>query len=80
MAAARLGEVDAALDVLRSELSSEYEWARLAAAIVLDEMDEQARAAIPALQEALVDQPNKYIVRVANHALNELLGTNHSTP
>jgi uncharacterized sulfatase len=79
-ASARLGEVDMALDVLRSELTSEHEWARLAAVIALDEMDEQARPAISALQGAMIDQPNKYIVRVANRALNELLGTNHSTP
>jgi hypothetical protein len=40
-------------------------------------MNEQARPSIPALKKALVNQPNKYIVRVANRALNELLGTNH---
>ena len=43
-------------------------------------MDEQARPALQALQEALVDQPNKYIIRVANRAVNELLGTNHQVP
>ena len=54
-----------------------YSFWLLAAAIVLDEMDEQAKPAIPALKKALVNQPNKYIVRVANRALNELLGTNN---
>ena len=43
-------------------------------------MDEQARPAIPALKQALVKQPNKYIVRVANRALNELQGTQNTVP
>lgn len=79
-AAAKLGETEPALAVLRDELQSEHPWGRLAAVIVLDEMDEQARGAIDALQRALHDQPNKYIVRVANRAVNELLGTNHQVP
>lgn len=79
-AAARLGEVDAALGVLQNELQSDHQWGRLAAAIVLDEMNEQARPAIGALEGALQDQPNKYIVRVANRAINELNGTNHKVP
>jgi uncharacterized sulfatase len=76
-ALAKLGESKLALAVLEAELQSEHQWGRLAAAIVLDEMDDQARPSIPALKKALVNQPNKYIVRVANRALNELLGTNH---
>ena len=79
-AVARLGDPPRALPVLTGELRSEHQWARLAAAIVLDEMDEQARAALPALRQALVDQPNKYIVRVANHAINDLQGTDHTVP
>ncbi|MDG2213085.1 MAG: sulfatase-like hydrolase/transferase [Verrucomicrobiota bacterium] len=76
-ALAKLGDVKSALPVLEAELQSEHQWGRLAAAIVLDEMDEQAKPAIQALKKALVNQPNKYIVRVANRALNELLGTNN---
>ena len=77
-ALAKLGDLESALPVLETELQSEHQWGRLAAAIVLDEMDDQARPAIPALKKALVNQPNKYIVRVANRALNELLGTNNT--
>ena len=77
-ALAKLGDLESALPVLEMELQSEHQWGRLAAAIVLDEMDDQARPAIPALKKALVNQPNKYIVRVANRALNELLGTNNT--
>ena len=76
-ALAKLGDVKSALPVLEVELQSERQWGRLAAAIVLDEMDEQAKPSIPALKKALVNQPNKYIVRVANRAINELLGTNN---
>jgi uncharacterized sulfatase len=79
-AMARLGDPESALGVLTEELKGEYEWGRLAAAIVLDEMDEQARPAMPALKAALKNQPNKYIVRVANRAINELAGTNHQVP
>jgi len=76
-ALANLGDIKSALPVLEAELQSEHQWGRLAAAIVLDEMDGQARPSIPALKKALVNQPNKYIVRVANRALNELLGANN---
>ena len=76
----KLGFPGQALPTLEAELKSEHQWGRLAAAIVLDEMDEQARSAIPALKQALVKQPNKYIVRVANRALNELQGTQNTVP
>jgi len=79
-AVAKLGQTAPALEVLRQELQSEHEWGRLAAAIVLDEMDQQAAPATADLKQALRDQPNKYITRVANRALNELLGTDHQVP
>ena len=79
-AAAKFGLTEKALSVLEAELESEHQWGRLAAAIVLDEMDEQARPALGALKNALKDQPNKYIVRVANRAVNELEGTNNQVP
>jgi uncharacterized sulfatase len=67
-----------ALAELSESLESPEEWSRLHAAIALDEADEQARPALPALQKTLKKQPNKYIVRVANKAVNDLLGTNNS--
>ena len=76
-ALARMGEPKEALPTLKQALAGPHQWARLQAAIVLDEMEEQARPAIPELKQALVGQPNKYIVRVANRALNDLLGTNN---
>ena len=80
-AVARMGAPDMAIPVLVSELKSEHQWGRLAAAIVLDEMDEQARPALDALQQAVKQrQPNKYIVRVANRAVNDLLGTENRVP
>jgi len=79
-AIAKLGEPSAAIEVLERELNSPHQWGRLAAAIVLDEMDDDAKPAVESLKAALVDQPNKYIVRVANRALNELLGTNNQVP
>lgn len=76
----RMGHTDPALHVLATQLSGDNEWARLEAAIVLDELDEVARPELEALQAALVDQPNKYIVRVANKAVNDLLGTDNKVP
>jgi len=68
---------DRALPVLIQELGSDREWVRLNAAIVLDSIGDKARPAIPALKEALKDKQNKYVVRVANHALNVMLGTDN---
>jgi uncharacterized sulfatase len=67
-----------ALSELSKSLKSPEQWSRLHAAIVLDEADEKARPALPALQKALKNQPNKYIVRVANKAINDLLGTDNT--
>jgi uncharacterized sulfatase len=69
-----------ALDELAKSLESPEEWSRLHAAIALDEADEQARPALPALQKALKNQPNKYIIRVTNKAVNDLLGTHKQVP
>ncbi len=73
----KIGMEDKALPVLIDELGSDREWVRLNAAIVLDGIGEKARPAIPALKEALKDKQNKYVVRVANRALNVMLGTNN---
>ncbi|MDP6538140.1 MAG: sulfatase [Planctomycetota bacterium] len=79
-ALARSQRVERALSVLVAELSGPNPWARLEAVGVLDDLDEAARGTLPALEAALLDQPNKYIVRVANRARNELLGTGHEVP
>jgi HEAT repeat protein len=73
-----MGKPGEALPVLIETLSSEYPWGRLQAAIVLGEMGEQARGAEGALKKALTGQPNKYITRVANRALNVMNGTNNA--
>ena len=70
-------EVGRGLPVLAAELEGRAQWARLQSAIVLDELEELAFPWIPHLQRCLDGQPNKYITRVANRALNELLGTSH---
>lgn len=79
-ALARLGRDEQSLQVLTQELASQQQWVRLQAALVLDELDEKARDAVPALQAALKDKQNKYVVRVANRALNDLLGTSNEVP
>ncbi len=67
-----------ALPVLTEELQSPKEWVRLQSALVLDSIGDRARPAIPELREALKDTHNKYVVRVANRALNQMLGTSNT--
>lgn len=76
----RLGDPESALPVLVEVLDNGAQWARVHAANVLDEMDEQARPAVAAMErnkayrEGMVAK-GKYTVRVLNRALNELLDT-----
>jgi uncharacterized sulfatase len=60
------------LTVLANELHDSSEWNRLNAALVLDELGDKSKPAIPALKMVMNDK-NKYVVRVANHALNSML-------
>lgn len=76
----RMEEPEAAVPLLIDELASHEQWTRLHAAIALDEASDVARPAEAALERALTDQPNKYIVRVANKALNDLRGTANTVP
>jgi uncharacterized sulfatase len=73
----RMNKPEKALPILAAELDGEQPWGRLQAAIVLDEIGEMARPAEDALRKALSGQPNKYITRVANRALNVMNGTNN---
>jgi uncharacterized sulfatase len=75
-AAQRLGRVDKLIEGLANRDPS----TRLMAAQALDELGEKARPAIRALQIARQDQENRYLVRVANHALNSLLGESTQVP
>ncbi len=70
----KANQTDAGLAVLTNGLKHDNDWVRLLAAQVLDEMGEQARPTIGDLQGVMQDE-NKYVVRVANHALNLLLET-----
>lgn len=76
----RLGLTTKGLATLERHLAGDNEWARLEAIIVLDELGEVARPSLTAMKRALAGQPNKYIVRAANKAVNDLLGTDHSVP
>jgi uncharacterized sulfatase len=74
-----------ALPVLIREMTNGGQWERLQAAIVLDEIDEQARPVAEQMREGLKYQKGfnskgKYRVRVMNRALNELNGTNNTVP
>lgn len=68
------GHAAAALTILEQSLSDRDGWVRLQAAQALDELGETARPALDALKAAIGDRENKYVVRVANHAVNTLTG------
>ncbi|MCS1409844.1 MAG: hypothetical protein M2R45_03030 [Verrucomicrobia subdivision 3 bacterium] len=79
----RLDQPRDALPVLTRVLKEGEQWERLHAAIVLDEIDEQARPVIEAMRAALTPRRDlyaggKYTVRVINRALNQLEGTNRT--
>ena len=81
----RMDRPKKALNVLAQELKTGSQWERLHAAIVLDGIDETARPAIKAMQQALEPRKDlyangKYTIRVINHALNQLLGTDNQVP
>ncbi|RUL87074.1 DUF229 domain-containing protein [Tautonia sociabilis] len=72
-ALARLGRDDSALPPLINALASDNDWVRLLAINVLDRLDERASPAEAALRTALKD-PNDYVVRVAEHAVEAFEG------
>jgi uncharacterized sulfatase len=81
----RLGQPTAALPVLTKELKQGSQWERLHAAIVLDEIEDQARPVIPQMHAALKPRTDlyangKYVIRVLNRALNQLEGTQRQVP
>lgn len=81
----RMGDSEPALPTLVKLLDQGEQWERLQAAIVLDEIDQQALPVIEAMRSALVPRKGlyadgKYVVRVINHALNELEGTDRVVP
>ena len=79
----RMDRPEKALPVLVEVLDDGQQWERLHAAIVLDEIDEQARPVLDAMirnkayRNGMVAN-GKYTVRVLNRALNELLGTSET--
>jgi uncharacterized sulfatase len=81
----RIGKPDAALATLVDVLDNGSQWARVHAANVLDEIDDQAKPVIDGMKRNNAYRKGfvangKYTVRVLNRALNELLGTNNTVP
>lgn len=81
----RMGQVDSALPSLVQELHGDRQWVRLNAAVALDEIDGEAEPVLSDLKQSLQPRAEllhrgKYVVRVVNRALNELLGTHNEVP
>ena len=70
----KLGKSSEALPTLEEIIQHEDSWVRLQAALVLDEAAEACRPLLPQLKKAMQDE-NRYVVRVVNHTINVLEGT-----
>lgn len=80
-----IGESEVALPTLVKHLDSGEQWERLHAAIVLDQIDDQARPVIAEMHKNLEPRNDlyangKYVIRVLNRALNQLEVTSRSVP
>lgn len=73
----KVGQFSASVNRLTVELNSDDEWVRLLSAQVLDEIGENARPAEKQLQQRIDEDQNKYVVRVANRALNVMNRANN---
>ena len=58
--------------ILSQGLEAENEWTRLQAALVLDDFQDVLRALEDEAKNQINSDPNKYVVRVLNHGLNNL--------
>ena len=67
-ALAKLGRVDEGVEALIREMGNPDKGARLYAVDALDNLGEQARAAVPVLRRAVTDEFD-YVQRIARHAL-----------
>lgn len=81
----RFDKSEFALPTLIHELQHGAQWERLHAAIVLDQIEGQARPVIPEMRKALEPRGDlyakgKYVVRVINRALNQLENTDRTVP
>ncbi|HDP35049.1 MAG TPA: hypothetical protein ENN29_08075, partial [Candidatus Hydrogenedentes bacterium] len=71
---------DDALAILVNGLNVQDEWIRIQAANALDAVGEKARPVVDTLEQAIEEPDNKYVARLACHAVNALLGTNYEAP
>jgi uncharacterized sulfatase len=74
----RMGRIASARPILVAAMKDSNEWVRLQAINVLDRMDEAALPALDTLKAAVSD-PNAYVDRVAEHAL-ETFGIRPTAP
>ena len=65
------------INTLVSGLESDNEWTRLQTALVLDDFSEVMKTLEDKAQELIKTDYNKYVVRVLNHGLNQLRGTDN---
>ncbi len=84
-ALANVGSREMALAKLTEVLDNGTQWARVHAAIVLDEMEQDAQPVIDAMKRNKTYRKGfvadgKYAVRVLNKALNDLEGTTNTVP
>ena len=68
---------DDVIEKLSEGLNDENEWTRLQSALVIDDFTFAVRNLEKKSNEMIKNDPNKYVVRVLNHALNVYNGTDN---
>ena len=65
------------IEKLAEGLDNDNEWTRLQSALIIDDYSFTIRNLEKKSKEMIKNDPNKYVVRVLNHALNIYKGTNN---
>jgi uncharacterized sulfatase len=73
----KVKKYDSVIALLKKEVMSPREWIRLRAVTLIDEHPSMVHNFVNELESALSDKENKYVVRVANHALNVFRNTHN---
>mgnify|MGYP003305024342 CR=1 FL=1 len=71
-------QTDSVIEKLAEGLDNDNEWTRLQSALIIDDFSFAVRNLEKKSKEMIKNDPNKYVVRVLNHALNIYNGTDNS--
>jgi hypothetical protein len=70
-------QTDSVIEKIAEGLNNDNEWTRLQSALIIDDFNFAFRNLEKKTKEMIKNDPNKYVVRVLNHALNIYNGTDN---